>query len=60
LRISHGYEVKEDDDPFVCLADLVIANGSQATAPGAFMVDILPFCKLYYSDVCVLPMTWKL
>ncbi|KAG1855195.1 cytochrome P450 [Suillus subalutaceus] len=43
LRISHGYEVKETNDPFVNLADRVVANASQATAPGAFMVDILPF-----------------
>ncbi|KAG1745676.1 cytochrome P450 [Suillus lakei] len=43
LRISHGYEVKENDDPFVDLANRVLVNGSQATAPGAFMVDILPF-----------------
>jgi cytochrome P450 len=43
LRISHGYEVKEDSDPFVGLADRVLAGVSEATAPGAFMVDILPF-----------------
>ncbi|KAG1745650.1 cytochrome P450 [Suillus lakei] len=43
LRISHGYEVKENDDPFVDLANRVLANVSQATAPGAFMVDVLPF-----------------
>ncbi|KAG1784606.1 cytochrome P450 [Suillus plorans] len=43
LRISHGYEVKENNDPFVDLANRVTAHGSQATAPGAFMVDILPF-----------------
>ncbi|KAG1745658.1 cytochrome P450 [Suillus lakei] len=43
LRISHGYEVKENDDPFLDLAKRVFADGSRATAPGAFMVDILPF-----------------
>ncbi|KAG1745653.1 cytochrome P450 [Suillus lakei] len=43
LRISHGYEVKENNDPFVDLANRVTTQGSQATAPGAFMVDILPF-----------------
>ncbi|KAG1855197.1 cytochrome P450 [Suillus subalutaceus] len=43
LRISHGYEVKENNDPFVDLADRVVVNGSQAAAPGAYMVDILPF-----------------
>jgi hypothetical protein len=53
LRISHGYEVKEDSDPFVGLADRVLAGVSEATAPGAFMVDILPFCKLRSSDVRV-------
>jgi hypothetical protein len=51
LRITHGYEVKEVDDPFVNLANRVTDHGSQATAPGAFMVDILPFCELYYVDV---------
>ncbi|KAG1756031.1 cytochrome P450 [Suillus lakei] len=43
LRISHGYEVKENNDPFVDLADRAVAQASQATAPGAFMVDIIPF-----------------
>ncbi|KAG2346478.1 cytochrome P450 [Suillus weaverae] len=43
LRISHGYEVKENNDPFIDLANRALANISQATAPGAFMVDVLPF-----------------
>ncbi|KAG1833631.1 cytochrome P450 [Suillus subalutaceus] len=43
LRISHGYKVKENNDPFVDLADRAMAQASQATAPGAFMVDIMPF-----------------
>ncbi|KAG0699878.1 cytochrome P450 [Suillus ampliporus] len=42
LRISHGYEVKENDDPFVDLADRAINIFSQSIAPGAFMVDIVP------------------
>ncbi|KAG0702321.1 cytochrome P450 [Suillus ampliporus] len=42
LRISHGYEVKENDDPFVDLADRALDQFSQSTAPGAFMVDIMP------------------
>ncbi|KAG1792192.1 cytochrome P450 [Suillus plorans] len=43
LRISHGYEVKENDDPFVDLAERVMAEWSRATAPGAFMADVVPF-----------------
>jgi hypothetical protein len=46
LRISHGYEVKEHNDPFVDLADRTLYQWSRATAPGAFMADVVPFCKL--------------
>ncbi|KAG1737603.1 cytochrome P450 [Suillus lakei] len=43
LRISHGYEVKENNDPFIDLADRAMDQFSRSTAPGAFMVDIMPF-----------------
>ncbi|KAG1851316.1 cytochrome P450 [Suillus subalutaceus] len=42
LRITYGYEVKENDDPFVDLADRAISQFSQGQS-GKFMVDILPF-----------------
>ncbi|KAG1755525.1 cytochrome P450 [Suillus lakei] len=42
LRISHGYEVTEQNDPFVDLADRALDQFSRSTAPGAFMVDIIP------------------
>ncbi|KAG2116847.1 cytochrome P450 [Suillus clintonianus] len=43
LRISHGYEVKENNDPFINLADHAMNQLSRSSAPGAFMVDIMPF-----------------
>ncbi|KAG2040709.1 cytochrome P450 [Suillus americanus] len=43
LRISHGYKVKENNDPFIHLADRVMDQFSRSTAPGAFIVDIVPF-----------------
>ncbi|KAG1872931.1 cytochrome P450 [Suillus subalutaceus] len=43
LRISHGYEVKENNDPFIDLADRAMDQFSRSTAPGAFIVDIVPF-----------------
>ncbi|KAG1869565.1 cytochrome P450 [Suillus subluteus] len=43
LRISHGYEVKENNDPFIDLADRAMDQFSRSTAPGAFMVDTMPF-----------------
>ncbi|KAG2148121.1 cytochrome P450 [Suillus clintonianus] len=42
LRISHGYEVKENNDPFIDTADRALDRASRATAHGAFMVDIMP------------------
>ena len=44
LRISHGYEVKEHNDPFVGLADQATEQFSLATAPGGFLVDLIPTC----------------
>ncbi|KIM67833.1 hypothetical protein SCLCIDRAFT_1189995 [Scleroderma citrinum Foug A] len=42
LRISHGYHIQEERDPFVDLADTAVDQFSRSTAPGAFMVDIIP------------------
>jgi hypothetical protein len=46
LRISHGYEVKENNDPFVDLADRATDQFSRCAVVGAFMVDIMPSCEL--------------
>ncbi|KAG1718393.1 hypothetical protein EDD22DRAFT_986259 [Suillus occidentalis] len=43
LCISHGYEVKENDNPFIELADHVLYQWPCATALGAFMADVIPF-----------------
>lgn len=45
LRISHGYEVKEANDHLVNLAERAVDVFSQATAPGAFLVDSVPILK---------------
>ncbi|KIJ20113.1 hypothetical protein PAXINDRAFT_166256 [Paxillus involutus ATCC 200175] len=42
LRISHGYQVKENQDPFVDLADKAVDQFSASTVTGAFMVDVIP------------------
>ncbi|KAK1215736.1 hypothetical protein PQX77_021621 [Marasmius sp. AFHP31] len=41
LRISHGYEVQEGEDPFVSLADQATEQFSVSTAPG-FLVNLVP------------------
>ena len=44
LKISHGYVVKEDGDPFMEMVEKVIDNLIVVTAPGRFLVDIFPIC----------------
>ncbi|KAG2133604.1 cytochrome P450 [Suillus bovinus] len=43
LRISYGYEVQDDNDPFVDLADRAMRQLSQSNDTGAFMVNIMPW-----------------
>jgi cytochrome P450 len=45
LRISHGYEVQEKDDPFVALADQATDQFSLSTAPGGFLVNLVPLLR---------------
>lgn len=40
--LTHGYEVAEGDDPIVHVVDLATEQFSDATAPGAFLVDVFP------------------
>ncbi|KAF9484052.1 cytochrome P450 [Pholiota conissans] len=45
LRISHGYKVKESDDPFVNMADIATEQFALSTAPGGFLVNLVPVLK---------------
>jgi hypothetical protein len=42
LRISHGYDVKWQNDPFIELAEQALESFSTSTQPGRFLVDIFP------------------
>ncbi|KAG6915061.1 hypothetical protein DXG01_013668 [Tephrocybe rancida] len=42
LRISHGYQVQEKDDPLVKIADTASDQFSLSTIPGKYLVDTLP------------------
>ncbi|KAF5360382.1 hypothetical protein D9756_005180 [Leucocoprinus leucothites] len=42
LHISHGYEVKEADDPLVVLANVALEQFSLSAAPGSFLVNLIP------------------
>ncbi|KAK0240536.1 cytochrome P450 [Armillaria nabsnona] len=42
LQISHGYAVQEENDPFVKLAEEAMDQFSLSTAPGGFLVNLIP------------------
>jgi hypothetical protein len=46
--------MKQEDDPFVELAEKVADNFSQAAAPGAWLVDIFPWSEFLSFTTLVL------
>ena len=46
--ISYGYSVKEHDDSFVDVVEAAVNGFSECLEPGAFLVDMMPFCKLRF------------
>jgi hypothetical protein len=55
LRISHGYEVQERDDPFVKLADIATEQFSLSTSPGGFLVNLVPSRKVMSCSMDFVP-----
>ncbi|THH12729.1 hypothetical protein EW146_g7425 [Bondarzewia mesenterica] len=45
LSIFYGYQIQEDDDPLVHVADVAMDGFSKASEPGAWLVDIIPVIK---------------
>ncbi|EGO01759.1 hypothetical protein SERLA73DRAFT_103748 [Serpula lacrymans var. lacrymans S7.3] len=45
LRISHGYEAQNINDPYLKVADIAIHYFSITTTAGAFLVDIVPLLR---------------
>ncbi|PBK96431.1 cytochrome P450 [Armillaria gallica] len=45
LQISHGYAIQEENDPFVKLAEEAMDQFSLSTAPGGFLVNLIPILR---------------
>lgn len=43
--MAYGYDVKEEGDPYVDIAELALDQFSKLVQPGAFLVDIVPFLR---------------
>ncbi|PVG03918.1 cytochrome P450 [Serendipita vermifera] len=44
-KLTYDYDMKQDNDPYVDLAEKVADNFSQSAAPGAWLVDIFPWMR---------------
>lgn len=49
LKITYGYDVEDENDPFVEQADEYMQKVSLMATPGAFLVDLIPPC--WYSAI---------
>ncbi|CAA7266298.1 unnamed protein product [Cyclocybe aegerita] len=45
LHITYGYEIQEDQDPFLALAHEATEDFSIGSSPGGFLVNILPVLR---------------
>lgn len=45
MSLAYGLHVQDTDDPFVDLATRAIQSVAHAGAPGAFLVDFIPWLK---------------
>ena len=42
LKITYGYDVQGSNDPLVNIAEAAVRGFSEASVPGAWLVDIFP------------------
>jgi len=51
--ISHGYLVKEQDDPIVDVVEAAVSGFSECLEPGAYLVDVIPLRKPHLLLRCI-------
>lgn len=45
MAFTYGYEIQEEDDPYVRMAGANSRAFARAIIPGAFLVDNIPLCE---------------
>ncbi|KAF8874029.1 cytochrome P450 [Infundibulicybe gibba] len=45
MKITYGIKVKEDNDPYIEVAEQAVGGMAAAGVPGAFLVDFIPILK---------------
>ena len=47
LMVSHGYEVREGEDPLIDIVEAALAQAAVVLTPGAFLVDSFPLLRYF-------------
>lgn len=50
LMVAYGYEVEDQNDSLVLLAQEVMSSLSVAVAPNRYWVDSVPICEFFNMD----------
>ena len=50
ISLAYGLDVQDVNDPFVNMSQLAFDTALEASVPGAFLVDVIPWLK-YVSQV---------
>ena len=45
MKTVYGIDVKDSENPYILVAQEAFSGVSEATVPGAFLVDFLPILK---------------
>lgn len=45
MSIAYGIPVTSTEDRYITIAEKALAGMAKAANPGAFLVDLLPFCE---------------
>jgi hypothetical protein len=45
MSMAYGIQIKDTNDPFINLAEAAVKSASEASVPGAFLVDVIPILK---------------
>lgn len=54
MSVAYGIQITSTDDRYISIAEKALAGMAKAANPGAFLVDLLPFCEFdfqFYSSL---------
>lgn len=51
MNVTYGINIAPKNDRYITVAEKALGGMAEAANPGAFLVDLLPFCKFFLHPV---------